>query len=165
MNKYLNLGGTQFNIFEKCNITSYSEANFWVLQRCFSLSLSQLQNWGPISSSALLHPALWSWLPSPSRFVRVTHSRNDKLGLQRGMILTQSLGSYQERKRSQPNSSSATAVKVFSPVTFPDGKVLLALTISQKMKWVGQGETFALLSNWAHVNQAAWWHLQTPWVV
>lgn len=63
------------------------------------------------------------------------------------MILTQSLGSYQQREGGQPNSLSATAAKTFSPVNFPDGKVLWASEHFPEdgVNWI-RGN-FALISN------------------
>lgn len=53
--------GTRLNLFEKCNITSYSDANLLSASACpHLLPSSQHQSGEPISSLVSLHPALSS---------------------------------------------------------------------------------------------------------
>lgn len=47
-------------------------------------------------------------------------------GLQRRLVLTQSLGGYRRRQEVSQNASSAVVAESSSPVAFPDGKVLQA---------------------------------------
>ena len=44
MNIYLDLRGNEFNVFEKCNITSFSDVNLLTISDGFALSLSQCQS-------------------------------------------------------------------------------------------------------------------------
>lgn len=109
---------------------------FWVPRSALSLSRVNTKENGCLSC-VLMVARLASWNYGWVGVERIL------LGLQRRLVLTQSLGGYQRRLEGQPNASSAVVTELSSPVAFPDGKYSELLTMPQRIDWIWYRETRA----------------------